>query len=77
MRILRITWYLSQGRIAVSRLLSPLIRVPRLNLANHLRNIPHSDFVVLLQSIYNNFLNGVVGLQMQGSIIVDVLESIQ
>ena len=33
--------------------------------------------MVLLQLIYKSFLNGVVGLQAQGGIIIDILQTIQ
>ncbi|KDR73587.1 hypothetical protein GALMADRAFT_621009 [Galerina marginata CBS 339.88] len=48
----------------------------RVGLANHLRSISQSDFVVLIQKIYRSLLNGVEGLQAQGTIIVDVLSAL-
>jgi hypothetical protein len=47
------------------------------NLANHLRNMPHPEFMVLLLSVYKNSLNGVVGLQAQGGIVIDILQTVQ
>ncbi|TFK42347.1 Vps54-like protein-domain-containing protein [Crucibulum laeve] len=49
----------------------------RPGLANHLRNMPHPEFMLLIQDIYRSLLNGIQGLQVQGSIITEVLESIK
>jgi hypothetical protein len=48
----------------------------RAGLANHLRSMPHSDFMLLLQDIYLCLLNGVEGLQEQGRVVLDILASI-
>lgn len=49
----------------------------RAGLANHLRNMPHSDFLSLIREIYRSMLNGIEGLQTQGRIIVEFLETIR
>ncbi|KAF8809089.1 Vps54-domain-containing protein [Phlegmacium glaucopus] len=49
----------------------------RAGLANHLRNLQHLDFVLLIQKIYRGLLNGVEGLHAQGNIIVEVLEALK
>ncbi|KAF7295401.1 Vps54 domain-containing protein [Mycena indigotica] len=47
----------------------------RPGLANHLRNMPHAEFSVLIQSVYKSFLNAVEGLQAQCAAFVQVLET--
>lgn len=49
----------------------------RAGLANHLRNMQHLDFVLLIQKIYKCLLNGVEGLHAQANVIVEVLESLK
>ena len=49
----------------------------RAGLANHLRNMQHLDFVLLIQKVYKCLLNGVEGLHAQGNVIVEVLESLK
>ena len=51
--------------------------VTRAGLANHLRNMQHVDFVLLLQKVYKGLLSGVEGLHAQGNVIVEVLESLK
>ena len=51
--------------------------VNRAGSANHLRNMQHLDFVLLLQKIYRGLLSGVEGLHAQGNVIVEVLESLK
>ncbi|KAF7311494.1 Vps54 domain-containing protein [Mycena kentingensis (nom. inval.)] len=46
---------------------------PRPGLANHLRTLPHAEFLELLQSVYKNFLNAVEGLQLQNTVFIEVL----
>lgn len=36
----------------------------------------HPDFLVLMQELYACLLNGIEGLQEQGLVVVDILESI-
>ncbi|KAJ7510150.1 Vps54-like protein-domain-containing protein [Mycena galericulata] len=48
---------------------------PRPGLANHLRNMPHTEFLELIQATYKSFLNAVEGLHAQGSAFLDVLET--
>lgn len=48
----------------------------RAGLANHLRSMPHPEFILLLQDIYLSLLNGVEGLQEQGRVILDILASV-
>ncbi|KAJ3513870.1 hypothetical protein NLJ89_g2710 [Agrocybe chaxingu] len=45
-------------------------------LANHLRNMQHSEFVVLIQKLYRSLFNGLEGLKAQSTVIVDVLGAI-
>ena len=52
-------------------------RCNRAGLANHLRDMQHSDFVLLIQKVYRGLLNGVKGLHAQGNVIVEVLESLK
>ncbi|KAJ6502286.1 vacuolar protein sorting-associated protein 54 [Mycena sanguinolenta] len=47
----------------------------RLGLANHMRDMAHSDFFELIQNIYKSFLNAVQGLQSQGVAFLEVLET--
>jgi hypothetical protein len=47
-----------------------------LSAVNHLRDMPHPEFLALLQPIYKVYLNAVTGLQSQGSIIVDILQAL-
>ncbi|KAF7303725.1 Vps54 domain-containing protein [Mycena indigotica] len=47
----------------------------RPGLANHLQNMPHAEFLVLIQSVYKSFLNAVEGLQAQCAAFVQVLET--
>jgi hypothetical protein len=49
----------------------------RSGLANHMRNMPHSEFLELIQNIYKSFLNAVQGLHSQGVAFLEVLESIR
>lgn len=51
--------------------------VSRAGLANHLRNMQHLEFVLLIQKVYRGLLNGVEGLHAQGNMIVEVLESLR
>jgi vacuolar protein sorting-associated protein 54 len=51
--------------------------VTRAELTNHLRNMQHLDFVLLLQKVYKGLLSGVEGLHGQGNVIVEVLESLK
>ncbi|KAJ7087759.1 Vps54-like protein-domain-containing protein [Mycena epipterygia] len=46
----------------------------RPGLANHLRNMPHPEFLELIQAIYKSFLNAVEGLRAQGTAFLEVLE---
>ncbi|KAF8211922.1 Vps54-like protein-domain-containing protein [Mycena galopus ATCC 62051] len=48
---------------------------PRPGLANHLRNMAHSEFLELIQNIYKSYLNAVQGLHSQGVAFLEVLES--
>ncbi|KAF8965307.1 Vps54-like protein-domain-containing protein [Flammula alnicola] len=48
----------------------------RAGLANHLRTMSHPDFVLLIQKVYRALLNGVEGLQAQGTIVVEVLSAL-
>ncbi|KAJ7709600.1 Vps54-like protein-domain-containing protein [Mycena rosella] len=48
---------------------------PRPGLANHLRNMPHAEFLQLIQTIYKSFLNAVEGLHAQGTAFLEVLET--
>lgn len=48
----------------------------RAGLASHLRTMQHPDFLVLMQELYACLLNGIEGLQEQGLVVVDILESI-
>ncbi|KAJ7444837.1 Vps54-like protein-domain-containing protein [Mycena latifolia] len=48
---------------------------PRPGLANHLRNMPHTEFLELIQAIYKSFLNAVEGLHAQGTAFLEVLET--
>ncbi|KAF7363680.1 Vps54 domain-containing protein [Mycena sanguinolenta] len=47
---------------------------PRPGLASHMRDMPHSDFLELIQNIYKSFLNAVQGLHSQGVAFLEVLE---
>ncbi|KAF7338068.1 Vps54 domain-containing protein [Mycena venus] len=47
----------------------------RPGLANHMRNMPHSEFSELIQNIYKSFLNAVQGLHSQGVAFLEVLET--
>ncbi|KAJ7775171.1 Vps54-like protein-domain-containing protein, partial [Mycena metata] len=49
---------------------------PKPGLANHLRNMPHAEFLLLIQAIYKSFLNAVNGLHAQGTAYLEVLERI-
>ncbi|KAJ6597190.1 Vps54-like protein-domain-containing protein [Mycena vulgaris] len=49
---------------------------PRPGLTNHLRNMPHEEFLQLIQAIYRSFLNAVEGLRAQGTAFLEVLETI-
>lgn len=46
-------------------------------LANHLRSMSQPQFMALLQTIYRSLLNGVEGLQGQGTIILELSEAIK
>ncbi|KII89130.1 hypothetical protein PLICRDRAFT_40765 [Plicaturopsis crispa FD-325 SS-3] len=46
-------------------------------LANHLRNMSHSEFIVILRAMYRSLLNGIHGLQAQNSVIIELLEPLQ
>ncbi|KAJ7940357.1 Vps54-like protein-domain-containing protein, partial [Mycena leptocephala] len=48
---------------------------PRPGLSNHMRNMPHAEFLELIQAIYKSFLNGVEGLHSQGTAFLEVLET--
>jgi vacuolar protein sorting-associated protein 54 len=48
----------------------------RPGLANHLRNMDHTDFLVLMQELYMSLLNGVEGLQEQGRVVIDIMDSL-
>ncbi|KAK7037969.1 Vps54 domain-containing protein [Favolaschia claudopus] len=48
---------------------------PRPGLANHMRDMPHSEFSQLIQSVYKSFLNAVQGLHTQGVAFLEVLEA--
>jgi hypothetical protein len=48
----------------------------RAGLANHLRNMQHPDFLVLMQELYVSFLNAVQGLQEQGRVVIEILDSV-
>ncbi|GLB34735.1 putative vps54-like protein [Lyophyllum shimeji] len=47
----------------------------RAGLAAHLRGMRHPEFMLLLQDIYLGLLNCVEGLQAQGRVIVEILET--
>lgn len=47
------------------------------DLATHLRNLAHPEFLNLIQAIYRSFLNGIEGLQTQSGIIIDVLQTVK
>lgn len=42
-----------------------------------LRDMRHTDFVLLLQRVYRSFYNAVAGLQAQGTIIVEILTTLR
>ncbi|KAJ7272052.1 Vps54-like protein-domain-containing protein [Mycena haematopus] len=48
---------------------------PRPGLANHMRDMAHSEFLKLIQNIYKSFLNAVEGLHSQGVAFLEVLET--
>ena len=48
----------------------------RAGLTNHLRHMEHPDFLVLMQELYVGLLNSVEGLQEQGRVIIDILDSL-
>ncbi|KAJ6630546.1 Vps54-like protein-domain-containing protein [Mycena sp. CBHHK59/15] len=50
---------------------------PKAGLANHMRSMPHSEFLELIRAIYKSFLNAVEGLQTQGTAFLEVLEMIK
>ncbi|KAJ7074201.1 retrograde transporter [Mycena amicta] len=47
----------------------------RPGLANHLRNLPHAEFLELIQSVYKSYLSAVEGLQAQGAAFIEVLDT--
>lgn len=57
--------------------MEPFLINNRAGLANHLRNMQHLDFVLLIQKVYKCLLNGVEGLHAQANVIVEVLESLK
>ncbi|KAH9483893.1 Vacuolar protein sorting-associated protein 54, chloroplastic [Psilocybe cubensis] len=46
------------------------------NLANQLRGTPHSDFIPLIQRVYQRLFKGVEGLQGQNTVILDILSAL-
>ncbi|PPQ65310.1 hypothetical protein CVT24_011437 [Panaeolus cyanescens] len=44
--------------------------------ANHLREMQHSDFIIVIQRVYRSLFNASDGLQIQISMIQDVLKSL-
>jgi vacuolar protein sorting-associated protein 54 len=36
----------------------------------------HPDFLVLMQELYVSFLNAVQGLQEQGRVVIEILDSV-
>ncbi|KAF8637425.1 hypothetical protein AX17_002920 [Amanita inopinata Kibby_2008] len=48
----------------------------RPGLANHLRDMSHAEFMNLIRGIYKSLFNGIEGLQAQGHVFTDVLETV-
>ncbi|KAJ7685448.1 Vps54-like protein-domain-containing protein, partial [Mycena polygramma] len=48
---------------------------PTPGIANHMRDMPHPEFLELIQSVYKSFLNGVEGLHSQGVAFLEVIEA--
>jgi len=45
-------------------------------MVDHLRKMSHEDFTSLLRGIYQSLFNSLEGIQLQGSIFMDVANTI-
>ncbi|KAJ7582985.1 vacuolar protein sorting-associated protein 54 [Mycena floridula] len=48
----------------------------KLGLTNHLRTLSHSEFMTLIRGVYQSLLRAVEGLQLQATLVGEVLDSI-
>ena len=50
-------------------------KIGSLVLTDYLRNMSHADFITLIRVIYQTLFNSIEGIQTQGSIFLDVIET--